>query len=67
MDCPFYEQLTYVGNARLEQWYELENLGLKTLPEEFCFPRSDCHAWSSHILYHCCMMMRKRQTGFSKR
>ena len=40
-------------NARLEQWCELENLGLKTLPEEFNFPRSDCHAWSAHILYHC--------------
>ena len=45
-------------NARLAQWCELENLGLKTLPEEFCFPRSDCHAWSSHILYHCCLMKR---------
>lgn len=37
---------------RLEKWYALEKEGLKTLPEEFEGPRSDCHAWSSHILYH---------------
>lgn len=38
--------------ARLEQWCELANFNLRTLPEEFSFPRSDCHAWGSHILYH---------------
>ena len=38
--------------ARLEQWSELAALNLLTLPEEFSFPRSDCHAWGSHILYH---------------
>lgn len=37
---------------RMERWCELTDLGLKTLPEEFTMPRSDCHAWSSHILYH---------------
>ena len=40
-------------DARFGLWCELESLGLKTLPEEFSFPRSDCHAWSSHVLYHC--------------
>ena len=40
-------------DARFGLWCELEGLGLKTLPEEFSFPRSDCHAWSSHVLYHC--------------
>jgi hypothetical protein len=37
---------------RLAQWYKMERTGLKTLPEEFANPRSDCHAWSSHPLYH---------------
>ena len=36
---------------RLSQWCELDAIGLKTLPEEFIFPRSDCHAWGSHIIY----------------
>ena len=25
---------------------------MSTLPENFDNPRSDCHGWSSHILYH---------------
>lgn len=37
---------------RLEKWFGMEKLGLRTLPENFRNPRSDCHAWSSHILYH---------------
>ena len=39
--------------VRLRLWMDLESLGLKTLPEEFILPRSDCHAWSAHVLYHC--------------
>ncbi|MBQ7206495.1 MAG: hypothetical protein IJS01_01725 [Lentisphaeria bacterium] len=35
---------------RLDRWRALENEGLTTFPEEFRNPRSDCHAWSSHIL-----------------
>mgnify|MGYP001264345014 FL=1 len=37
---------------RLELWYEMEPLGLKTLLESPEPSRSDCHAWSSHVLYH---------------
>ena len=37
---------------RLEKWFGMEKQGLRTLPENFRNPRSDCHAWSSHILYH---------------
>ena len=37
---------------RLQKWYGMDQKGLKTLPEEFNNPRSDCHAWSSHVLYH---------------
>ncbi len=44
--------------SRLEHWNELAALNLKTLPEEFSFPRSDCHAWGSHILYHLCKEAR---------
>ena len=35
---------------RLARWEALRNEGLTTFPEEFDQPRSDCHAWSSHIL-----------------
>ncbi len=37
---------------RLSQWETVLNQGLLTLPEEFTHSRSDCHAWSAHILYH---------------
>lgn len=43
---------TELFEKRMEQWCDLAELGLKTLPEEFTMPRSDCHAWGSHILYH---------------
>lgn len=36
---------------RLARWERLQDEGLTTFPEEFDNPRSDCHAWSSHILY----------------
>lgn len=39
-----------LAEKRLDKWRELENEGLTTFPEEFENPRSDCHAWSSHIL-----------------
>ena len=35
---------------RLDSWRRLADEGLTTFPEEFENPRSDCHAWSSHIL-----------------
>jgi len=35
---------------RLDRWRTLMDEGLTTFPEEFDNPRSDCHAWSSHIL-----------------
>lgn len=35
---------------RLDRWRMLGEEGLTTFPEEFDNPRSDCHAWSSHIL-----------------
>ena len=39
-----------LAEKRLDKWRALENEGLTTFPEEFENPRSDCHAWSSHIL-----------------
>ena len=36
--------------ARLDRWRALTEEGLTTFPEKFENPRSDCHAWSSHIL-----------------
>jgi alpha-L-rhamnosidase len=38
--------------VRMEQWFGLESLGLMTLPEAPEPSRSDCHAWSTHPLYH---------------
>ncbi len=35
---------------RMRKFESLPGQGLTTLPEEFEDPRSDCHAWSSHIL-----------------
>ena len=53
--CRLYGKMTLL-EKRFQQYAELESLGLKTLPEEFIFPRSDCHAWGSHILYHWLML-----------
>ena len=39
-----------LADKRLERWKALKKEGLTTFPEEFGNPRSDCHAWSSHIL-----------------
>ncbi len=43
------------GEVILERWRDwtacLED-DLKTFPEHFGEPRSDCHAWSAHPLYH---------------
>ena len=42
--------LKELERARLAKFYKLQSENLLTLPEEFDAPRSDCHAWSSHIL-----------------
>jgi hypothetical protein len=41
---------------RLEPWYEMVEMGLKTTYEfrDVRTTRSDCHAWSAHPLYHLC-------------
>ena len=35
---------------RIAKWEALQDEGLTTFPEEFTNPRSDCHAWSSHVM-----------------
>ncbi|MBQ4329609.1 MAG: hypothetical protein IJC27_07755 [Lentisphaeria bacterium] len=47
-----------LAEKRLDNYRALENQGLTTLPEEFENPRSDCHAWSSHILAY--LLNKKR-------
>jgi hypothetical protein len=37
---------------RLQEWFDLEALGFKTLREEPEPSRSDCHAWGAHPLHH---------------
>jgi len=43
------------GEAIIEQlnkWKEYLNLRFSTFPEHGVNSRSDCHAWSSHLMYH---------------
>ena len=48
-----YEQdLPDLFLRKIEQWQEKASHGLKTLPEEFGNPRSDCHGWGAHLLFH---------------
>lgn len=37
---------------RLQPWFDLENLGMITLPEAPEPSRSDCHSWSTHPVFH---------------
>ena len=37
---------------RLPDWHALIEQGYKTFPEHFGHTRSECHAWSAHVLYH---------------
>lgn len=48
----YQQRLPELFAARLGKWFGLEGQGLKTLPEKFENPRSDCHAWSAHPLHH---------------
>ena len=41
-----------LAEKRFERFKQLTGCGLTTLPEEFDNPRSDCHAWSCHVLLH---------------
>lgn len=52
LEACYLHQESELFFERLKQWKLLTKKGLKTLPEEFDNPRSDCHAWSSHVLYH---------------
>ena len=53
-----FEVFTLMGRVdllleRMKPWFEMENKGFKTLPEYLIEKtRSDCHAWSSHPMYH---------------
>ncbi|RMD74442.1 MAG: alpha-L-rhamnosidase, partial [Lentisphaerae bacterium] len=38
---------------RLQQWYQLKEMGLCTTIEAPEPSRSDCHAWGAHPLFHC--------------
>lgn len=50
---------------RLEGWRQMVDLGLKTTLESPDPSRSDCHAWSSHPLYHAIVSLCGIQpTGF---
>jgi len=69
LEACYKNQQSELFYQRLKQWYGLEQKGLKTLPEEFANPRSDCHAWSSHVLYHyfaSIMGIRPQQFGGQK-
>ncbi len=48
---------------RMAKYENLLSKELTTLPEEFENPRSDCQAWSSHILYFF-LLNRERKQAF---
>jgi hypothetical protein len=55
--------------GRMEGWFELKKLGLKTTVEMPEPTRSDCHAWGAHPLYHyyaTLLGIRPAAPGFSK-
>ncbi len=53
---------------RLEDVFDQEKLGLRTMPEQPEPSRSDCHAWSAHPLYHCwTTLLGVRPAGFGFR
>lgn len=52
LEACYLNQLPEPFYRRLSKWFALEKQGLRTLPENFENPRSDCHAWSAHPLYH---------------
>ena len=54
---------------RLEQWFELPSIGLKTVLEHPEPSRSDCHAWGAHPLVHfytTLLGIRPTEPGFAK-
>ncbi len=69
LEACYQQQLPELFAARLDKWFQLEGQGLKTLPENFENPRSDCHAWSSHPLHHyfaSLLGIRPAAFGFAK-
>ena len=49
---PFLQKMTpkIIKQFRKINYFQVDN-ELKTLPEEFGNPRSDCHGWGAHLLY----------------
>jgi alpha-L-rhamnosidase len=52
-----FEAVTKVGRIdrlfdRLQLWFDLKALGLRTTVEQPEPSRSDCHAWGAHPIYH---------------
>ena len=52
-----FEALAEAGRGdaildRLDPWFALQAHGFRTVYESPGEPRSDCHAWGSHPLYH---------------
>jgi hypothetical protein len=50
--CRKARRMDLFHNRLSERFQSLDKLGLKTLLEQPEPSRSDCHAWSSHIIYH---------------
>ncbi|MBO5668082.1 MAG: hypothetical protein J6S43_03055 [Lentisphaeria bacterium] len=52
LEACYIQDLPELFTRKIREWMERASHGLKTLPEEFGNPRSDCHGWGAHLLYH---------------
>ena len=52
LEACFEQNLPELFRRKIDEWINIASHGLKTLPEEFGNPRSDCHGWGAHLLYH---------------
>ena len=52
LEACYIQDLPELFTRKIREWQERASHGLKTLPEEFGNPRSDCHGWGAHLLYH---------------
>ena len=54
---------------RMQTWFDLKKIGLRTTPEQPEPTRSDCHGWGAHPIYHffaSVLGVRPAEMGFAR-